>query len=210
MFAWLKRLLGYAHLEPTRIADLKAAQHCCIEGEAIPLAGSFRGLISGAKVITSTILQERLMDLEHDGLGRSRNTWHLVNDVDFGQQFFVKDETGMVRIDRMGWSTLRAPKQRIAGRSEYRTANLETFRAAMRGHLGLELLEQYDLEGFDREVRISELSVPEGARVRVQGVVRVTGEMLPGGAGAGFRDVPRLLELVPPDEDKMIIEYLHT
>ncbi|MFT5355065.1 MAG: hypothetical protein ACI9KE_002281 [Polyangiales bacterium] len=43
--------------------------------------------------------------------GGSRRFWEPINDIDFGQTFCVRDETGLVRVDRQGWSRLRAERR---------------------------------------------------------------------------------------------------
>lgn len=136
------------------------------------------------------------------------------NDIDFGQTFYVRDETGVVRVDRQGWSRIRATPRRSAQgiSNERRAENLERFRRAHADDPLLHALESIGLERGTPDVRCWETVVPQHARVRVTGDSRSTGEPYPVGDGfpsppTTFREAPQILELVP-GQDKLEIRRL--
>lgn len=209
MFGWIQKLFGRKQHPLVSIAALKVGETAAIEGEALALDVPLPAPFSGLPAATLTIDQQAVIEQQVEVLGRSsRRHWQTINDLDFGQRFYVRDETGIVRVDRLGWSALRGLKQRGPKRPTMEDdQRIDAFRAAARDLPGMAQVEQ---EGFvgNFERRVFEHVVPEGARVRVIGVAHATGELAPTGKGGGYRDAPTILELRPGDDFKLSIEVL--
>lgn len=203
--------LGLGQQTATPISKLTPGASFCIEGVAIAMPRPHLAPLTGAACATLSIQQEQRMERAQGGSGRF---WNAVNDIDFGQTFYVRDETGLVRVDRQGWSLLRATRRGAKGISdEDLEENLRRFRRANAGDPLLAALESIGLDWRTPEVRCWENVVPERARVRVSGEVRSTGEPFPTGDGfpippATFREAPQLLELVPPGPRRLEIRVL--
>ncbi len=209
MFQWLQKLFGARHHSLVPIASLKVGETFAIEGEALALDTPLPAPFSGLPAATLTIDQQALMNRHGETFAQpSHRRWQSINDLDFGQRFYVRDESGIVRVDRQGWSALRGLKQRGPSRPTLEDdQRIDAFRAAARDLPGMAQVEQ---EGFvgSLERRTFEHVVPEGARVRVIGVVHDSGELAPTGKGGGYREAPTLLELRPGDDFKLSIQVL--
>ncbi|MEM9188438.1 MAG: hypothetical protein AAGF12_04655 [Myxococcota bacterium] len=201
---WIRRLLDRwipKRRPVTNIRDLEPGSLYRVEGEALALHDPVPGPFSGIPCASLTLVQDALSGERRH---QNRPQWNRVADIDFGQKFMVRDDTGMVRIDRMGWSRLIAPT--FAPRPGHEE-NLEQFRARFMHHAGLFELEKRGLDSWISDVRCRVQVVPQSARVSVTGLVRATGEAMPGATQQSYREAPKLLELIP-GEDHLVIEVL--
>ncbi len=177
-----------------RICDLRPDEIRCVEGAIHPATHPIPTPHAGVAAVTITIRQRSFEDRTQ---AENSGGWTLVNDLDFGTTFFVSDATGTVRIRRGSWSKLEGLRDRVgSGESAERSARLADFRAAVRGSMSLQLLEKYDLTGVSKTVQREETYIEVGARVRVSGVVRGTGERAP---QSTFREARPLYEMVGGD-----------
>ncbi len=177
-----------------RICDLRPDEVQCVEGTIHPATHAIPTPHAGVAAVTMTIRQQSFEDRTQS---ENSGGWTLVNDLDFGTTFFVSDATGTVRVRRGSWSKLDGLRDHVgSGESMERSARLADFRAAVSGSISLQLLENYDLTGVSKWVKREETYIEVGARVRVRGVVRSTGERAP---QSTFREARPLYEMVGGD-----------
>lgn len=201
----IKRLWVRPQTPFVSICDLRPGEIQCVEGTIRPVTLPIPTPHAAAAAVTITIRQWSF----EEGSQARHSAGTLVNDVDFGTTFFVSDPTGIVRVERGSWSKLEGVRDEVGpGESAERAARLAEFRAAVRGSVGLQQLENYDLTGISTTVKRVETFIEVGARVRVRGVVRETDERAP---QSTFRDTQPLYELVGGDTkdiERLIITRL--
>lgn len=152
--------------------------------------------LSGHDAVTFTLRAE-----SHSGTGGAETPSAVIDEVDRGQTFYVRDESGRVLVDRKGWSTLyRARTFRWSGaREPALEARLEDYFSRY-GHE-----ERALFRGFGPNEHYAERAVPVGATVTVVGVARVAQTpMAPDGA-AGYRDLAVRYVIEPPDRGRLLI-----
>lgn len=143
---------------------------------------------------------------------RHRERPALIDDVDEGQTFLLEDETGTVRIDRKGYSSLLVMTHTIRTGDELGARqNIERY-IARHGHENAPFFDGFSgslgtqlVTGWS-ELWYREQVVRFEARVAVLGVVSDTGELAPDvGRAGGYRDARRLLQIEPPDTAHLVI-----
>lgn len=121
---------------------------------------------------------------------------HVLDDIEKGQSFFLEDETGIVRIDRAGFSRLFV---RTFGASESAAGNVERYFAHYGQH------ERTLFDGFGPSLYYYERGVEVDAEVAVWGKARATEEAAPAGNRAGYRDASRLFVIEPPANEQLLV-----
>lgn len=192
--------------ERALICDLEIGKFQCIEGDAIAIGAPLPAPFSGTECATLSVLNRHPLKADFSN-GGVLHKWTPAKQFVFHPTFYVRDESGLVRIERCKRTQVFA--HRFDAKSVPpldRGENLTAFRAAFDDN-------SKALASFNRRVQSSSFSktqwqevvIAEGSRVRIEGLVRSSGEPLPITARVGFRDAPTMLELVAPRRKAMRI-----
>lgn len=189
---WLARWKLY-RARATPIAQLVPGQVAKIVGVA--------GTPGGAPPITTPFLARECVTMRVVGTRQvSRSEVELIDDFEDGQFFEVRDETGVARVDRKGWSRLLVSTAHVHGvLALQERRNLERWTEA-RG-AGADTFFQ----GWSLGNAYYERSIELGARVAVLGMVVETNEFAASGTSETYRDRPRIRALVPPPDERLLI-----
>lgn len=204
MWSHLFRVFGKRPPERTLINRLKVGELQCIEGDALAIGTPLLSPFSGTECASFSILHSRCIEVTTSINRRRIERWSAAEELVFGKRFYVRDESGLVRVDRSGADVFAAKfaVRKIPG--DVRSENLKKFRE--------QELPEFDAQEALNEllpdgalVRHHEVVLAQGARVRVVGRVQSSGELLPQDAAVGFREAPMMLELVTDGRKKLRI-----
>lgn len=202
----LKRLLSFLGQRPKRtlIRDLRVGEVACIQGDALSIDAPLPAPFSGTECAALTVMHQQEQTVPEGA--RVSPGWP-VREFVFRRGFHVRDESGLVRVELRNRTEIFGDQfAKTTGTDESRAASLMAFRDSFRPSNDE---EEEMLAAFEALMSVDyligyEVTIAEGARVRIEGLVRSTGELLPGDAAVGFRDAPIMLELVAPPKSLRI------
>lgn len=204
----LKRLLRHFRPPPPRtlIRDLRAGEFLSVEGCALAVDEPIAGPLSGRNCASLSVFYNS----EFTG---ARGGWPKFSSKKFvsRQTFNLRDDSGVVRVERndnaylVGFPFPEAPvrDEERAERWDSFCASFDSYTAEeeqLVGELKRSIGKQY-LDGW-------EVAIPQGAHVRVEGVVQKTATPAPTGEANGYRDAPTLFALVGDASRTMRITQL--